>query len=179
MSTREIEDILGEITWTLLLVGTFFKAIVFAILSRFIYVTNREAGVAPSPVASSLMWLFLTIGAFSSSLTVILLIVVLNDFESVRYLAPFWLRMAARAFAVVALAGNVATGSMVVRALRAETRRRGRDRRSVAHRQMIATERIADQGDALAHEGAASRSASATERIADSGDRLSGGVHGK
>jgi hypothetical protein len=135
MTPREIEDILGEITWTWLLVGTFCKALTFGLLARSIYVTNHVKGVTASPLAWSLMWLFLTIGAFSSALTVILLIVVLNDFESVRYLAPFWARMAARVFAAVALAANVVTGAMVVRALRAETRRRTSEARSNARQQ--------------------------------------------
>jgi hypothetical protein len=150
MTPRELEDILGEITWTWLLIGTSIKACTFGFLARSIYATNQVDGVTPSPLARSLMWLFLTIGAFSSALTVILLIVVLNDLESIRYLAPFWARMAARIFAAVALAANVVTGAMVVRALRAETRRRTSEARSTAHRQMRATERIADQGDETA-----------------------------
>jgi len=172
MPPTPAEDLIGEITWTWLCIGTFLKGFVFMLLARWIFMVHRDAGITPSPLASALMWLFLAIGAFSFSLTAILFVVLLNDYESIKYLAPFWVRVTVRVAASATLVIAVITGILVVRTLDRSRSAFGMDRpdrvADAAERTAAATERMADTANEVAANGfAAERTANATERLAD------------
>lgn len=88
---------------------------------------------------------------------------------------PFWWRMAYRSVAFLAAVAVPILAYLVVLAMDKDARNLLHEKRTDAHRQMIATERIADQGDALAQAGVDDRHATATERIADASEGLFGG----
>ena len=120
------EDMVGEITWTWLCLGALIKGCCFFFLARWVTVTHRKEAITPSPLAESLMWLFMAIGTFSLSITAILVVVILNDYESIDYLPPFPVRIAVRIFASAAMTAAVLTGIGVVVALIREARIRAR-----------------------------------------------------